>query len=370
MRLLEYQAKRQLKAYNIPIPKHVLVTSYTGARQAIDELMGDVLLKPQGPRHAPAIRFAQGESVSRILNTILTSDMTIRSILVEKVIPVQYRVYLSLQADRRTGKLVLQARMHTHDEVYEDQKLINPFIGLREYQARDLASNLNLARIHWQPLIHILQSLFHCYIESDAEHIALNPLGITHNNQFIVLNAQMHIDDDALQRQPDFYMLQSADITSSSAARAQQVNITYIKLEGNISCISGGSGLGLTTLDSLYQQGDDKLRPGQLIDIGNMIHNEKIDVALKTALADPDIELVLVNLFESDSGEDSIAHKIITSYEGIPPAKPIIIRLNGVNAEDGLSAIKNANIENVYTKNDLSSALETARELLNREHIH
>jgi succinyl-CoA synthetase beta subunit len=370
MRLFEYQTKHQLQVYGIPIPRHVLVTSYAGARQAIDDLMSDVLLKPQGPRPLPAIQLSRSEPIANILDTVLTPDMTIRSILIEEIIPTKHRVYISLKADRRTGKLVLNANRHDDGNTYEDAKLINPFIGIREYQARDFASNLSLDRVHWQPLMQILQALVSCYIESDAEHIALNPLGITHANRFVVLNAQMHIDNDALQRQPNFYMLQAADPASITEARARQVNITFAKFDGNVSCISGGFGLSLAMLDNIYQLEDTQLRPGQLIDLGNMIQDEKIDVALQSALHDPNIALVLVNLFESTGGEEDIAHKIVSSYEGIPPAKPIIVRLGGPHAQNGLQIIENAGIANVYTETELAAALQIAKELINREHPH
>jgi succinyl-CoA synthetase beta subunit len=366
MQLYEYQAKHEIEQYGIATPDHVLMMSYEGVRQAVRDMGGTVMLKPQSSESIPPVGVQADADLHEIIRRLFGRDMTIRILMVEQAVMLKARVYLRIETDNTTGKLMVTARYQTSaDEmVVTACQLVNPFIGLREYQARDMASSLNLPRVYWGRFTLITQAMMRCYMENDAQVLSLNPLGITHANQFIGLNPRMVIDDAALQRQPNFYMLHTAESDSVIVGRAKQVGITYVGFEGNICCITDGAGSGLALLDGVHRADVRGVQPGSLIDVGNLPHSEKIDMALQLGLQREAHEVVMVNLFGGMNSCGQIAENIVATYEGQPPRIPVLIRLGGPGSPEALAFIDAAGISNVLTDTRLEGLVRRAVQIV------
>lgn len=337
------------------------MSSVEAAHQAIGDFHGNVVIKPQSNSSFMTVEVAKTEEdadfiVQRLFSSL---DVTIRNILIERSHDVQRRLYITFRADRSSGKLLISASdQQTEREYY---KLINPFLGLRAYQARDLAADLNLEREHWREFTRILQAAYQCYIDCDAELLEINPLGLTYNGDFIALNAHLDIDNNAIIRHPELLMLQSADSISNAILRAKQANIHYVRLEGQIGCIANGTGLALATLDAIHQQGaTGNITPANFLDIGGIARPDKIDTALKIVLAEPTVQAVIINIFGGITRCDEIARGIVDTYEGIPPKQLIVIRLAGNQSEQALEIIQAADIPRVKTTNNFTEAVEMA----------
>jgi succinyl-CoA synthetase beta subunit len=357
MKLFEYQAKHQLKAHQIPIPEGMLATSYDEVRQAISDFDGVVIAKPQGTRSTRTVRLSKDSVDARTVDELFNADASVKYILIEELIDVSRRIYITLQTHQRLGKLSLLVSSDVDGEILQDEQLINPLLGLRDYQVRDIASSISLKKAHWRRFTEIIAATYQCYIENDASYLSLRPLALTSARDFLVLSAQMGIDNNALHRQPHFYTLRSADQPDPNELRAQQAGILYTPLGGQISCVANGTGLALALIDEMLGTDSSAFTPASLMDIGSIVQIDKIDTALRIALQDEDVQAILISLFGGVTTCDQIATRIIATYEGVPPAKPIGVRLAGINAAIGVELLRSAAIPNVYVANQMSELI-------------
>jgi succinyl-CoA synthetase beta subunit len=363
MYLHEYQAKQRLKQYQIAIPTGVLVTSINMARQVIADFDNAVVIKPQSldPNITSHIITDKNDAEATITDLFYRlSRQTTRSILIERLYEIQQRIQMRILADTTTGKIKLQVSTYNDDDqlMYGEQ-LINILLGLREYQARDLASELNLPRQHWRHFIKTAKALYQCYVDSDAEYIDINPLGLASDNTFRAFHISFKINDYALYRHEDFLMLQSLETLSIDTLQAQQADISYQPIEGgNVSCISNGAGLGMALMDELQHLTAGEVRPAQFIDIGGMARSSQIDAALQIALRDENVKAIALAIFGGVTRCDEIAQHIVDSYSGVPPRCLIAVRLAGNNAKTGIATLEQANIPNLITTTSLKHAIE------------
>lgn len=362
LKLFEYQAKQQFAQYHIPIPKGVLVTSVEAARRAVTDFNGSAIIKPQSTHLLNYVGVAHNqEEANNILRHIFQqsfTSLTIRTILIEEMVTASEHIHLTIDTDLTTGKLRVRATKQNRHQHLQATTLINPFLGLRNYQARDLASDMGLSRQLWRDFITILENTLRCYIDNDATLIEFSPMGVALNKQFIVLNSRMHIDDNAVFRHTDLYAIQSADQPDEATIKAQQANIHYVKLSGQVGTITNGSGLGLAVIDMLHQLSDGRVTAANFLDMGASTAANKIDIALKLVLADPTVKSILICVFGSTIGCDEIARDIINTYEGTPPDQEIIVRLEGHRVTDGITLLKQAGIPNVSAYQNLTDAVQ------------
>ncbi|MFZ4813090.1 MAG: hypothetical protein ACOYL5_01045 [Phototrophicaceae bacterium] len=361
MNLLEYQVKSRLADYGIFIPASRLVYSLDEVKAAVRELGDFVTIKPHTPENTTA-HPVNGLQEAITLTSQLFRSMTIRSVLIEQTIAVHSRLYITLQVDRPSGRLSLTCNLHRTDAPpNEHNQRINALLGLQHYQARDLASTLDLPYPLWKPFAQLAQNLVSCFMASDADLLKLTPIAITHNQSFVVLNAQMRVDTNALYRQKTLIETTMQDSTRSTlTTQAREVNITYVPLEGSISCISNGAGLGMAIVDMIAQYSHGQRKAANFIDLGGGNRASKIDSALRIALQQPAVKGILLNVFGGITRCDEIARELVNAYEGIPPHCPIIVRLAGNRAQEGQTIIQQANIPKVHTTTDLTQAIQDA----------
>lgn len=267
-----------------------------------------------------------------------------------------YTLYLGIAQDRSIGKLAFIASSNhdKQDDAGVFRQNIDPLIGLRSYQVLHVASNLNLPRNLYRPLDQIAQAMYQCFMSSDATLLEISPLVITESHEFLVIDARMSIDDNALFRQPHFVRDLEPDLT----AEAQRLGITYIELDGMIGSIVNGAGLAMATMDviSLYgaQYG---IQSANFLDIGGGASVEKIEHAFELIRRNKDIKVLLLNIFGGMTHCDDVVQGIINSAQRQPFEWPVITRLKGTNSVQANERLRSANIPNIFIVETLTEAV-------------
>ncbi|MGB9669435.1 MAG: ADP-forming succinate--CoA ligase subunit beta, partial [Anaerolineales bacterium] len=223
---------------------------------------------------------------------------------------------------------------------------IDPLLGLRDYQARDVAVGIDLPRDHWKTFIAIAHGLWNAFQDSDATLAEINPLVITSENKLIALDGKMLLDDNALFRHPDFTEMRDLDAEAPLETEARKYGLSYIKLDGEIGCLVNGAGLAMTTMDIIKLYGGE---PANFLDIGGGASAEKVAAALRIILSDANVKALLLNVFGGITRCDEVAHGIVNALNEIKPKIPMVVRLVGTNAEEGRAILANAQMVTAQT---------------------
>ncbi|MDD2696486.1 MAG: ADP-forming succinate--CoA ligase subunit beta, partial [Anaerolineales bacterium] len=265
----------------------------------------------------------------------------VRKVLVDEAADISKEIYLGITNDRSTRRPVLMASAAGGVEIEEvarqtPEKIIkvwiDPLLGLRDYQSRDIAIGIDLPREHWGAFAGIALGLWKAYVDCDATLAEINPLIITGDGRLLALDGKMVLDDNALFRHPDLTEMRDLDAEDPSEIEAHKYGLSYIKLEGNIGCMVNGAGLAMTTMDLIKLSGGE---PANFLDIGGGASAEKVAAALRIILADPKVKTVLLNVFGGITRCDEVARGILAALKEIQTVVPIVIRLVGTNAEEG-----------------------------------
>ncbi|MEL6268316.1 MAG: ATP-grasp domain-containing protein [Chloroflexota bacterium] len=352
MELYEYQIKNYLEDADIPVPERQIVTSTDSIRQTTGEVTGLVLLKPQSHRETTGTWINTAyEDPATAIKDIFAHDYfeTIRSILVEKIYPFEHYLYVEFRTGKRFGKVRLSVTNIQQRPSYPGIEHINPFIGLRAYQARKIATDIELPERHVQSFIDTLQKLFQFYVANDAEHMTLNPLGINRHSVFTVLKTGMRIDDNALYRQKKFMMLQLLENPAPPLATARKSDITLIDLHGDIGCVANGSGLSVAVLDEMKSAG---LAAGTILDIGSMASSEKLQKAVAIALQQND--RVVISMFGHLVSCETIAYSLLQKLtDPTMTGKHVYLHLAGIGAEMAVAMLTERSALNIHASTSL-----------------
>ncbi len=358
MKLHEYQSKKIFSRFNIPIPKGRVTTTANEARQIADELGGRVVIKSQvlvgGRGKAGGIRLAKSSKESEELaSQILAMEikgLPVRKVLVDEAANIEKEIYLGITNDRAARKPVLMASSAGGVDIEEiaretPEKIvrahIDPLMGLREYQARDIAVGIDLPRDQWRIFIQIARGLWEAYQGCDATLAEINPLVITTENQLLAVDGKMIIDDNALYRHPDLAEMRDLDVEEQSEIEARKYGLSYIKLDGDIGCMVNGAGLAMTTMDIIKIFGGE---PANFLDIGGGAGADKVAAALRIILTDSKVKAVLINVFGGITRGDEVARGILTALEEIKTDIPMVIRLVGTNSDEGRQILADASM--------------------------
>jgi succinyl-CoA synthetase beta subunit len=267
--------------------------------------------------------------------------LPVRKVLVDEAADIQAEIYLGVTNDRAARRPVMIASSEGGIEIEEVARTdpskiarvhIDPLIGLREYQARDLAASIELPREHWSSFIDIAKSLYAAYQECDATLAEINPLVITEAQALIALDGKMVLDDNGLFRHPDLAEMRDLDEENPTESEARKYGLSYVKLGGDIGCMVNGAGLAMATMDVIQLAGG---APANFLDIGGGAGAEKVSAALQIILSDKDVKAVLLNVFGGITRCDEVARGFLASTKGIHLRVPIVVRLVGTNEEEG-----------------------------------
>lgn len=377
MRLHEYQSKEHLKEYGIPVALGKLATSADEAYEIAKELSSPVVIKAQvltsGRQKSHGIEYAwtpedTRAKSARILSTSILG-LPVNKVLIDPRIDIIQQLYLGITYDRSIGRPVLVASSEGGIDIEQVaidrpkaiiREEINPILGLRAYQITAIASHIELPRSYWKQFTEITQTLYDIYAQSDALLAEINPLAITKEDTLIALDAKLVIDENALYRQQQLNTLKQHNHQYTAETEANNAGFSYIKLSGQIGCMVNGAGLAMTTMDMTTLYGGEHIGPANFLDIGGGARSDKVALGLRLILSDPDVQCILLNIFGGITRCDEVARGIISAYEQIQPNLPIILRLQGTNAQEGLRIINDANISNMHTAKTLTQAAKRA----------
>jgi succinyl-CoA synthetase beta subunit len=379
MNIHEYQAKQLFLNYGIPIPDGKLAVTSVSAAQAAHELGGTSwVVKAQihagGRGKVGGVKVANtcadvATFTDAMLGTVLATHQTdavglpVNSVLIEKTYPIQRELYLSLVIDRgqqamtfiasATGGMDIEAvAEHSPEQIISVH--INPAASLQAYQCRKIAYALGLAGTQIKTLSAIMQGMYQLFLDKDASQIEVNPLIVTDNNELIALDAKINFDDNAISAHPDILALKDATQEDDKENQARQFGAVYITLDGSIGCMVNGAGLAMATMDIIKLKGG---RPANFLDVGGGTNPEKVSQAFKLILSDSNVKAILINIFGGIVKCDTIAEGILAAVQQTAITVPIVVRLEGTNAELGRDLLNNSGL-NLVAADDLDHAAE------------
>lgn len=382
MNIHEYQAKKILKDFNVPILKGILVESAAAVIPAAETLGGDSwVIKAQvhagGRGKAGGIKVARSweelEAKARqILGMRIVTKQTgasgrmVRKIYLEESASIKKEYYLGIVLDRGLEMPVLIASTEGGVEIEQvaassPEKIIkvriDPLIGFQPHHAREIGFSLGLQKEQRHQLGLIARALYQIYRQKDASLIEINPLIETKDGDFIALDAKMGFDDNALFRHPDILDLRDMDEEEPTELEAGIYGLNYVKLDGNVGCMVNGAGLAMSTMDIIKYEGGE---PANFLDVGGGASAESVAQGFSIILKDHNVKAIFVNIFGGIVRCDRIANGIIDATTRTHVTVPVIVRLDGTNSQEAAGILKQANITNLITASDLAEGARLA----------
>lgn len=376
MKLHEYQSKQLFAQRGIPIPHGRVATTPKEARDIATELGGRVVVKSQvlvgGRGKAGGIKLAnsaeEAEEHARFILNMNIKGLPVRKVLVDEAAKIGKEIYFGITNDRAARRPVMIVSAEGGVEIEEvartnPEKIIrehiDPVMGLRDYQARNIALGIELPREHWKAFGQIAAALYDTYMGTDATLAEINPLVITGDNRLMALDGKIVLDDNALYRHPDLAEMRDLDEESPQETEARKAGLSYVKLDGEIGCMVNGAGLAMGTMDIVKHFGGD---PANFLDIGGGANAEKVAAAFRIILSDPKVKGVLINIFGGITRCDEVARGILAAMQEVKPNVPMVVRLVGTNEEEGRRLLADANMITATTLADAAQkAVQAAK---------
>lgn len=379
MNLHEYQSKHRFKEYGIPVLSGELASTPGAAQRIAQKIGGSVMIKGQvlvgnRIRKGGILVARTPDEAKRSAEIILGMEIqghVVRKVLVEPAVYVNEEIYLGITNDRTSRKPVLVASAEGGVDLEEIaqghpeaivREYIDPLMGLHNYQTTAVANNLNLPRHHWKSFGEIAQALYQCYAESDATLAEINPLVITAQNELVAVDGKMAIDENAMYRQSTLAAMRDIDGEPKPEAKARKIGATYVKLDGQIGCMVNGAGLAMATMDIIRLYGGTTFRPANFLDIGGGATAGKVASLMRIVLTDPDVKLMLINIFAGITRCDEVAKGICDAYQSVSPCLPIVLRLQGTNDQEALEMVLETHIPDLIIATSLTEAARKAVE--------
>ena len=379
MNLHEYQAKQVFAQYNMPVPNNQVVASVDEVPAALEKLAGERwVVKAQvhaGGRGkaggvklldtADAVTQAVDDMLGSQLVTIQTNEQgqPINQVLIEEISNIKRELYLGAVIDRASQRVVIMASTEGGMEIEKVaaetpekilQITINPLTGLQPYQSRELAFALALQGDEIKQFVRLLHGFANMFVEKDLSLVEINPLVVTAEGQLICLDGKINIDDNALYRQKEILAMRDESQEDARENKAKEWDLNYIALDGDIGCMVNGAGLAMATMDLIKLCGGE---PANFLDVGGGATKERVAEAFKIILSDSNVKGILVNIFGGIVRCDLIAEGIIGAVQEVHVAVPVVVRLEGNNAELGSQLLSQSDV-NVIAASDLTDAAE------------
>ncbi len=350
MDLLEHQGKALLRRFEVPVPEGEVAYTPEQAEAAARRLGGPVAVKAQvrvgGRGKAGGIKLADGPEDARSkASDILGMDIkghTVRSVLVERAAPgIAAEYYLSFLLDRDGGGYLAMCSAQGGVDIEEvaardpsavARVRIEPLVGLKDHHTRTLASLARLAPQAKEHFPRLARQLYEAFVTLDAELVEVNPLVLTDDGDLVALDAKVAVDDNAFFRHPEFEEMRDTFAVDSQEKMAKEKGLNYVKIGGSVGIIGNGAGLVMSTLDLVAQAGG---KAANFLDVGGGAGADVVASALEVVGSDPQVRSILVNIFGGITRCDQVANGISEALERIDISVPIVVRLDGTNAEEG-----------------------------------
>ena len=374
MNIHEFQAKKLFAQYNIPVPQGKAVYSVDEAEQYAKEIKSNVaVVKAQihagGRGKAGGVKLARDKKdvakfTNEILGKVLVTHQTgpegrcVRKLLIEEGVDIAKELYLSLLIDRTYSRPVFITSLEGGMEIEEVaartpekviKEYIDPSVGYQQFNGRNMAFRLGLPPEIIKQFISMAGNLYRLLIEKGASLIEINPLVITKDNRLIALDAKMSFDDNSLFKNEDVRAFRDLDEEEDLEIEASKHGLNYVKLNGNIGCMVNGAGLAMATMDVIKLAGSE---PANFLDVGGGASKETVKHAFQILLADKNVRGVFVNIFGGIVRCERIAGGIIEAAKEVEIKVPLVIRLEGTNAKEGLEMLKGSGL-NLQVASDI-----------------
>ena len=377
MDLYEYQGKELLRNYGLETLPGIVAGTPEEARRAAESLGGTVAIKAQvltgGRGKAGGIKVVSSpDEAEAAAEQILGMDIrghTVRRVYVEGGAEIDREFYLSITVDRTAKRPLILFSTEGGVEIEEVAESnpeaivrlhVDPLLGLLPYQVREIVFAAGLEGDAAKGVGKILNNLYKAFQGLDASLVEINPLVVTGDGRVLTLDAKVTVDNTSLYRHPDIAELHDVEAADPQEQRAQEVGLQYVKLDGNVGILGNGAGLVMSTLDVVAQAGGE---PANFCDVGGGADAEKISTALDIVTSNEQVESVLFNIFGGITRGDEVARGLLSAIEGTGITLPIVVRLDGTNAEEGRQILAENTPDNVVTEETMLDAARRAVEL-------
>jgi len=404
MNLHEYQAKELLKRYNVPTQEGIAVDNVDSAVSAYKQITVDTgskfavvkaqihaggrgkgTMKEVPEQHGVQV-IKSAEDVERVAKNILGNTLvtiqtgpagkTVRKILIAQDMyydgPSERKeFYLSILLDRARKQNVImysteggmdieEVAHNTPDRIYKEW--VHPMMPLQGFQARNIAFNLGLKGDAFKNMVKFVTNLYNAYIGLDCSMLEINPLFKSADDKIIAVDCKMNIDDNALVRHHDVADMRDKNEEDPTEVEAGEHNLNYVKLDGNVGCMVNGAGLAMATMDMIKLAGGE---PANFLDVGGSANAQTVEAGFRIILKDPHVKAILINIFGGIVRCDRVAAGVIDAYNKLGNINiPIIVRLQGTNAEQAQELIKNSGLK-VQSAILLSEAADLVQKAVN-----
>jgi len=384
MNIHEYQAKKILKQFGIPVPNGIPILDLKDIKKKISNLNSkSLILKAQihagGRGKAGGIKFIKNieelkkeskEMFGKILITHQTGKIgkKVNRLYIEESCSIKKEFYLSCLIDRSTSKIVFISSAEGGVDIEKVAKInpekittvkLNLHKIVSDHEVKKIFSPFDLSHKLEIQASNIIRSMHKVLIEKDASLIEINPLIITTKEELLCLDAKINFDDNALYRNSDIAFLKDLDEEDSTETEASKHELSYIKLNGKIGCMVNGAGLAMATMDIIKLYGSN---PANFLDVGGGASKEKVSAALKIIVSDKNVKGILINIFGGIMRCDILAQGVVDAAKEINLSLPIVARLAGTNVELGKEILKKSNLK-IISANNLSEAAQKIIEI-------
>ena len=378
MDLYEYQGKELFKRFGIPVSEGRLATSADDARAAAEEIGGQVVVKAQvltgGRGKAGGIKLAGSpDEAAQHAEAILGLDINghvVRKLWIEQASDIAHEYYLSVTFDRGEKKALFMLTKEGGIDIEEvaanrpealARLHVDPLEGFQPYQARRLIYGAGIDDPNEQKqILGIIGKLYEAFVAADSMLCEINPLIVTPEGEVKALDSKFTVDDNALYKHPDIAEMRDTAAADPLEALAREKGVTYVKLDGEVGILGNGAGLVMSTLDVIALVGG---KPANFCDLGGGGDAEGVVEALEVILQDPQVKSIFFNIFGGITRCDEVARGILAALERMTIEQPIVVRLDGTNAEEGRKVLADAAPEGLYVEATMLDGARKAVEL-------
>ncbi len=386
MKIHEYQAKEVVSKYGATIPQGIVAKTVDEALEAAKKLPGDVcVVKAQihagGRGKGGGVKVSKGldevkKNADAILGMQLVTKQTgpegqkVKTLLIEEGMDIKKELYFSVLTDRGSQKVVLIASTEggmNIEEVAEEtpekilKEFVDPALGLRPFQTQRLAYGLGLDKFDPKLVRQasaFFMNLYKAFMANDCSMLEINPVVVTGDNRILALDCKMSFDDSSLFRHKDIVELRDFDEEDPAEVEASEHDLNFIKLDGSIGCMVNGAGLAMATMDIIQYFGGS---PANFLDVGGTATEERVEAAFKLITKDPNVKAILINIFGGIVRCDVIAGGVIAAFKKVDMSIPVVVRLEGTNAELAADIIKDSGLgDKIIMMQGFAAAAEKA----------
>jgi succinyl-CoA synthetase beta subunit len=366
MKIHEFQAKKILKKYGVPIPRGEVAKTPAKAQKVAEKLGGKTVVKAQihagGRGKGGGVKVVGTpdeafQAAKQIIGMNLVTHQTgpegqkVKQVLIEEGLDIVKELYVGIVVDRAQAAPVIMVSEAGGMDIEEiaatsPEKIlkvaVDPATGFMGFHARKLSFGLGFGKDLMKQAFGLFSQLYTIFIEKDATLVEINPLVITSDNRLIALDAKMTFDDDALFRHPDIAKLHDADELDRLEVEASKHKLNYIKLDGNVGCMVNGAGLAMATMDIIKLAGGS---PANFLDVGGGASAEQVESAFRILLADKKVKVVLINIFGGILRCDRVATGMVEAAKKVDLTLPMVVRLEGTNVEEARKILKESGLK-------------------------